>query len=228
MINQRKKNVSLKLISAACALAVFLPTAGAQAADRKTNRDRFTVYAKVIQAEPIYRQVVLKEPVQQCWTEQQRYVVNEGHSYRPNYRGRGHKYNSRTNGNAIVGGVIGGVIGNQIGRNANSGARAGATIAGAIIGSAIANDVNGNRGHRRDRHYNNDRHYNDHSYQQSPTYGVRPVKRCKTVVNNRYEQRIDGYNVTYIHRGRRFQTRTRKDPGARIQLNVNVQPARNY
>ena len=220
MINQSKKFNSFKVIAATAAIAVLMPLASAQAAERHSGRDRFNVYAKVISAVPIYRRVELREPIEKCWTEHERYVINEGHSYGHSHRRHKRHYNSNRTDNTIVGGVIGGVIGNQIGRNTKGGARIGATIAGAIIGSAIGNEVSGNHSHRRHGRYNS------HSNYYSPTYGVRPVQRCKTVVHNRYEQRIEGYNVTYIHRGRRFKTRTRRDPGARIKLNVHTRPAR--
>jgi len=250
MVRQSKKYVSLTLIVAASALAVLLPAASAQAGDRHSKHNRYTVYAKVIKAKPIYTQVVLQEPVKECWTEQERYVIHEGNSYgRNNAQHRGNNNSHRT-GNAVVGGVIGGVVGNQVGRNGNRGVQIGATIAGAIIGSAIANEAGGRRSNRRHGHYNNDYsnqgHYNNHSLNQghynnhssnhgqynnhasqySPTYGTRPVQRCKTVVKNRYDKRIDGYNVVYVHQGRRYQTRTRNHPGSHIELKVNGKTGR--
>lgn len=215
MSQQSKRRISFKLVAAASALAVLMPFASVQAASRHSNGNRHTVYAKVIKVRPIYRQVAYREPVEQCWTEQEQYLIHEGYSNRRSHR----------TDNSIVGGVIGGVIGNQIGRNGNRGARIGATIAGAIVGSVIANEANGHRSNRRNGRHN--RHHN-HSSQHSPTYGVRPVKRCKTVYENRYEKRIDGYKVIYVHRGRRFKTRTQKHPGAHIQLNVNGRHGRRH
>jgi len=208
----RIKNVRSKLLSMLTATALVLPMATLQAADRHASRNKFTVYADVISAEPIYREVAIREPREECWTEEERYVIQEGSSGHHQHRNRG----SRHGGDALVGGVIGGVIGNQIGRNGSRGARAGATVAGAIIGSVIANEAGSGNTHRRNRRHSSGR--------TETVYGVRPVKRCRTLVDNRYEQRIDGYNVTYEHRGRRFQTRTRRDPGPTIELRINVEP----
>jgi len=210
-----------KFLTLIATASLLLPLASVQAADRHASRNKFTVYADVISAEPIYREVAVREPREECWTEEERYVVREGQTTNhSNTRSR-----SRHNGgDALVGGVIGGVIGNQLGRNGSRGERAGATVAGAIIGSVIANEAGGNESHRRHRRHNNTQR---HSQQRQETvYAVRPVSRCRTVINNRYEQRIEGYNVTYEHRGRRFQTRTRKDPGPSIELQVHVEPAR--
>ena len=224
MTKPSNKYAFLKTVAAASALAVLLPFASAQSADRYSKRDRFTVYAKVIRAEPIYRRVTVREPVKHCWTEQEKYVIHEGkHHRRPHHQshqGYDAHYDSYGNDGTIVGGVVGGVIGNQLGRGGKRGNRIGLTIAGAIIGSAIANDFGGKKHHGRHGSYY------EHSYGYEPQYGVRPVQRCKTVVNNRYEKRIDGYDVTYIHRGKRFKTRTRKDPGPRIKLNIHARPAR--
>jgi len=210
------KKLRPKLLAVLAASAVMLPVANATAGDRHASRNKFTVYADVIRAEPIYREVAIREPREECWTEEERYVIQEGSS--GHHRNHGSRHRS---GDAVVGGVIGGVIGNQLGRHGSSSARAGATVAGAIIGSVIANEAGASNSHRRNRRHNN---HHRHSGRTETVYGVRPVKRCKTVVNNRYEQRIEGYNVTYEHRGRRFQTRTRRDPGPTIELRINVEP----
>lgn len=186
------------------------------AANANGSSHRFTVNAKVLSVQPVYRQVLHSEPQKQCWTEQERYVVRQGSSNRHN--GSTHSYRQAE---PIVGGVIGGVIGNQLGRHGSSGVRAGATVAGAIIGSVIANEVSAdptNPGNRRHRHQSHSSHGHE------TVYGTRPVQRCNTVVNERYVQQIDGYQVTYEHRGRQFTTRTRRDPGPTIQLRINVEP----
>jgi len=194
--------------------------ANAHATDRYKTNNRFTVYADVISAEPLYREVVVKEPREECWTEEQRHMIKEGSSGRHN----NHSGRHRSGADALVGGVIGGVIGNQLGRNGSSRERAGATVAGAIIGSVIGNESRGSNSHRRHRRHRNNTRHNYSNHNSAPVYEVRPVNKCRTVIENRYEQRIDGYNVTYEHRGRRFQTRTRKDPGRQIELRVLVEP----
>lgn len=225
-----KRILPALLIAATSTAATLLPLNNAFAETRHGKRgDRFVVYADVIRAVPIYKEVITRHPTQQCWTEQQQYRVNEGYSYHGNHR-RKDRSNRRRNGNgdALVGGVIGGVIGNQIGRNGSNGARAGATIAGAIIGSVIAHEATGGQRHSSDSNNQHRRFNSSHSsrHHSNPQYSTRAVQRCETVVHNRVEQRIDGYNVTYKHRGRTFQTKTRKNPGSQIAIRLNVKPVR--
>ncbi|MFO0335405.1 MAG: glycine zipper 2TM domain-containing protein [Pseudomonadota bacterium] len=108
-------------------------------------------------------------------------------------------------GPMILGGAIGAAVGNQIGRG--DGRRA-ATVAGARFGSAIGHDV-GER--RRDRYEGPPRAYT--------------VERCDTRYETRYDERIEGYDVTYEYDGRRFQTRLPYDPGNRMRVRVDVAPA---
>lgn len=217
------------LIAAATACSLLLPLANAEARDY--GADRFTTYGKVIRAEPIYRDVVVRVPVEQCYVKEERYVVQEGYSNRPHngYRNSHNKRHSGSSGKALAGTVIGGVIGNQLGRNSSSGARVGATVAGAIIGSVIANEVRGggyNSRNTQQRHRRFNNHSSNHYQSRKRVYGVRPVEHCETIIKTSREQRIDGYNVTYIHRGRRLKTRTRNDPGQRIALRAKISPVR--
>lgn len=76
-------------------------------------------YAKVINVNPVYQYVTVKQPVEQC------YPVQQTHRYTSNQRERTQS--------TIAGAVIGGVIGNVIGDNRAS------TVTGAIIGGAIGN-----------------------------------------------------------------------------------------
>ncbi len=216
-----RRLVPTLLVAAATTVATFAPVSDALAHAKQGKRDRFTVYADVIRTVPIYRDVLIRQPTQQCYTDRERYVIREGGSYRHERRSHGHsRRHGGVHGDALVGGVIGGVIGNQIGRNSGRGTRAGATIAGAIIGSAIAGEAF--RANRRHRGYH-DRysHHNRHT-----VYGSRPVERCETVVHNHIEKRIDGYHVTYRLRGKTLTTQTRKDPGSQIAIRLNAVPVR--
>src|SRR5215470_2088957 len=88
-------------------------------------------YARVIDVDPIVRQVRVTTPKRECWTEtryEQVEVPGPG----------GYTANRPTAGSMILGGIIGAAIGNQIGRG--DGRRA-ATVAGAVIGSAIGHDA---------------------------------------------------------------------------------------
>jgi uncharacterized protein YcfJ len=110
-----------------------------------------------------------------------------------------------TAGSTIVGGLIGGVIGHQFGH----GDRHIGTIAGSVIGAAIGNDVGARRAAEND------------AYAQPVE---RTVQRCNVSYRDEWEDRIDGYRVTYVYRGREFTTRMPYDPGPRVRVNVDVTP----
>lgn len=197
--------------------------AGASAASaappRHVATERFTEYAPVIDVRPVYREVRSREPRQECWTEQQQVIVGyEDIVQRAPYRSR-ESQGSSSSSNAIVGGLIGGVIGNQLGRGHSNQSRTGATVAGAIIGGAIANEAGGQVSRHR-------RHERPRQVESRPIYETQSVERCKRVVNTHAEQRLQHYNVTYLYKGREFVTQLPRDPGARIELQVSVAPAR--
>lgn len=105
-------------------------------------------------------------------------------------------------GGTVVGAVIGGVLGNQVGKGDG---RTAATVGGAVIGGAIGNRVGagasagGYRGQI-----------------------VQPA--CRTVVNQREERRIVGYDVEYRYRGDVFLSRLAYDPGTQLRVRVAVAP----
>jgi uncharacterized protein YcfJ len=115
---------------------------------------------------------------------------------RTTYRGRSDP------GAVLVGAVIGGVIGHQFGGGSG---RDAATAAGAFIGA----------NHAAARSYS----------------GTRVVERevletrCETVREARYEEVLDGYDVTYKYHGRLYHTRTARDPGRTIKVRVSVSAA---
>lgn len=111
---------------------------------------------------------------------------------------------SRHVGGTLLGGLIGGVVGNQIGGGRG---RDAARVAGALIGGAIGNNVS----HQRQRDY----------------YGnERTVERCETRYRDSWDERIDGYRVTYEYAGREYTTRMPYDPGDRVRIRVDVTPTR--
>jgi len=103
----------------------------------------------------------------------------------------------------IVSTILGGAIGNAVGHN-KSNKRVG-TVLGAVLGHSIGRDiVRGN---------------NQSSHRQ---YEV--VQRCQTVYEQHEEERLIGYQVTYLYNGEERSIRTDSDPGDQIRLRVNVQP----
>ena len=177
---------------------------------------QFIEYANVVDVSPIYKQVRYQQPKQECWIEEQQHVIrNQG-------QGKQLRGNSPNSGDVLIGGVIGGVIGNQLGRKGSHGARAGATVAGAIIGSALA----GESSSRGKRHRRQSKSYDNNRYERQPRYETRPVKRCENTTETHYEQRLQGYDVTYRYRGKSFTTRMKRDPGNKIKLQVSVRPLR--
>ena len=111
-----------------------------------------------------------------------------------------------TAGATILGGLIGGVIGHQFGH----GDRHIGTIAGTVVGAAIGHDVGARNAAAND------------VYAQPVE---RTVQRCNVNYREDWEQRIDGYRVTYVYNGHRYTTRMPYDPGPRVRINVDVSPA---
>ncbi len=146
-------------------------------------------YARVVDVNPLRRQVRVSEPVRECWDET--ITTSDG------------PFSSNHIGGTLIGGLIGGVLGNQVGDGRG---RQVARAAGAIIGGAIGHNVS------RDR--------------QQQRYGdERVVERCETRYRDSYEERVDGYEVTYEYAGRRYLTQMPYDPGERIRIRVDVTPA---
>jgi len=114
---------------------------------------------------------------------------------------RPHISDPAVGGRTLLGGIIGGVIGHQFGSGRG---RDAATIAGAAIGAGVGYD-------------SARRVYGDRE--------ERVVQRCDVRYDNQYEERIDGYRVTYEYNGREYTTRMPYDPGEKIRVRVAVAPA---
>jgi len=104
-------------------------------------------------------------------------------------------------GRTLLGGIIGGVIGHQFGSGRG---RDAATVAGTVIGASVG--------------------YDSASRQYGDTE-ERVVQRCSVRYDQQYEERIDGYRVTYEYNGREYTTRLPYDPGKQIRVRVAVAPA---
>jgi uncharacterized protein YcfJ len=105
-------------------------------------------------------------------------------------------------GRTLLGGIIGGVIGHQFGSGRGNDA---ATVAGAAIGAGVG--------------YDSARRVAGTSTTQEV------VQRCEVRYEDQYEERIDGYRVTYEYNGREYTTRMPYDPGSKIRVRVAVAPA---
>ena len=154
-------------------------------------------YARVVDVDPIVRHVRVTVPKQECWTETRYEEVQQGG---PDPR--------RSVGSTLLGGIIGAAIGNQIGHG--DGRRA-ATAAGAVIGATIGHNT-GERRAERDA---------GPVYTESRPY---EAQRCEVHQEDSYEDRVEGYRVTYVYAGRRQTTQLPYDPGERIRVRVDVQP----
>jgi uncharacterized protein YcfJ len=109
-------------------------------------------------------------------------------------------------GARIMGGAVGAMLGHTVGRG--DGRRA-ATVGGAVVGALIGNELA--RNHARDA-------YREPRYEQ--------VQRCRTDREERFDERVSGYQVTYLYNGRRAVTRLPYDPGRYLRVAVDVHPLR--
>ncbi|MGD9842129.1 MAG: glycine zipper 2TM domain-containing protein [Steroidobacteraceae bacterium] len=97
----------------------------------------------------------------------------------------------------VLGAIIGGVIGHNI---TNGSSRGVATVAGAVLGASVGNDAAARNGRVQ----------------------TQTVQQCETRYSRDFDQRIDGYRVTYRYEGREYNTVMAYDPGNRVQVRVGV------
>jgi uncharacterized protein YcfJ len=152
-------------------------------------------YAKVIDVQPLTTRVRVTTPQRACWDETR--VDERGYGNGPLPRS--------TAGGAVLGAVIGGVLGHQIGHGRG---RDAATAAGVVIGAAVG----GQQAQRR-------------AAQAAGGPREYTVQRCETRYQETWEERTDGYRVTYVYNGRRQVTEMPNRPGDRIRVRVDVSPA---
>lgn len=152
-------------------------------------------YAKVIDVQPLTTRVRVTTPQRACWDETR--VDERGYGNGPLPRS--------TAGGAVLGAVIGGVLGHQIGHGRG---RDAATAAGVVIGAAVG----GQQAQRR-------------AAQSAAGPREYTVQRCETRYQETWEERTDGYRVTYVYNGRRQVTEMPNRPGDRIRVRVDVSPA---
>jgi len=107
----------------------------------------------------------------------------------------------------LIGGLIGAAVGHQLGRHYDAGPVA--VVGGSLIGAAIGNGVGASKAQRNGEYV---------------PVRYRDVERCEVSYRDQWEERIDGYDVTYVYNGRKYTTVMPYDPGKRIRVDVNVRP----
>ena len=152
-------------------------------------------YARVVDVQPLTTRVRVTTPQRACWDETR---VDE-HS-----NGAGPLPRTAAGG-AVLGALIGGVLGHQIGHGHG---RDAATAAGVVVGAAVGSQQAQRRA----------------AYASAPPRQY-TVQRCETRYQETWEERTDGYRVTYVYNGRRQVTEMPNRPGERIRVRVDVSPA---
>lgn len=194
---------TLMLPLAASATLLVAPLATAHDDDYAYAPRTQYVTARVERVEPIIRTVRVSEPRRECWDET--YVETEpSHRgrYDRGYRGYRDYRGADAGGSALLGGLIGGVIGHQFG---NGNGRDAATVAGALIGASVA--------HERALYRAGPRTVVEHS---------RTRTRCADRYDEREEERVTGYRVTYYYDGLRYVTRMDRDPGSTVRVAISA------
>ena len=100
---------------------------------------------------------------------------------------------------SILGGIVGAAVGNEFGKGRGKDL---ATVAGTVLGASVGRDVQ-----------------NRNAQNHTAT-----VERCHTEQEYIYEERVTGWRVTYEYNGQTYVTRTDRDPGESIRLNIQIQP----
>ncbi len=112
---------------------------------------------------------------------------------------------SKTGG--VVGALIGGALGNAVGSK-KSNKRVGAAVGG-ILGYTIGRDIS--RRHQANR--------------RNAAVTYRHEQVCNVVYEERTEDHLLGYDVSYVYAGQTYQTRLDRDPGKSLRVRVRVNPA---
>jgi len=154
-------------------------------------------YARVVDVQPLTTRVRVTTPRRECWDETRVDDRAQAAANSP--------LPKSTAGGAVLGGLIGGVLGHQIGHGHG---RDAATAAGVVIGAAVGAQQAQRRA----------------GYASSPPREY-TVQRCETRYQENWEERTDGYRVTYVYNGRRQVTEMPNRPGDRIRVRVDVSPA---
>ena len=113
------------------------------------------------------------------------------------------QHQHKSAGGMLAGGLIGGIIGHQIGQGRGNKL---ATAVGTLVGAHIGHEaVNGH-------------------VEQTPVETVEYRELCETRHTVSYEQVVDGYDVAYKFRGKRYHVQMPYHPGKRIKMRVQFTP----
>ena len=192
----------------------------------------FTIHARVLNVQPVYHYVTIKEPKHHCEIVHNRNsrVIQNQRFQNQRFQNQGLRnqrfQNQRQRSNfrrdntsaAIIGGVLGGVLGNQLTRSGDGRGSVGATIAGAAIGASLFKSAVG-KGKNTSRQFNSNHGFSNHRVNSKKKFN-NGFKKCYTTTVSRKERRLSGYDVTYFHKGRKLHTRTDYHPGNRIAVRV--------
>ena len=105
----------------------------------------------------------------------------------------------------LIGALIGGALGNALGAKRPN-KQVGAVVGG-VLGYSIGKDIA--------RH--NSHHRGEVRYRQEEV--------CEVFYDQRQEQQLSGYDVTYEYGGKSYQALLDEHPGATIRVKVRVRPA---
>jgi uncharacterized protein YcfJ len=195
-INNSKVLVSLVVAGFTLASA----TAGAQDHSQNSYGDRYEDSEGIYD----YAKVVDVQPLttRVRVSTPQRECWDETRYEQPRY---GEGMPRKVVGGTLLGAVLGAAIGNQIGSGSG---RKVATVGGTVIGAAIGHQQAVRR-----------------SGYTPPQPREYTVQRCDTRYHDEWQERVDGYRVTYQYHGRRQVTEMPYRPGDRIRVRVDVSPA---
>ena len=161
-------------------------------------------FASVASASTVHDRARVVSSVPVYETVSRQVPVQECRTERVAYPTRSNHRASPTGG--ILGAIIGGAIGNAVGhkkRNKQVG-----TVVGAVLGGSIGADIaRQNRGYRVER------------------VEYRHEEVCEVVNEYQQEERLSGYDVTYVYGGKTYNTVMPHDPGRSLRVRVRVSPA---
>lgn len=195
------KTLQLLMMASTVCATLISPATQAERYNRD-NDTRHTDYARVVSAEPVYRTVENRVPVESCWTEQVREEV-------PVYQQASYTRPKSATG-VILGSVIGGAIGNAVGAGDEN--KKVGTVVGALLGASIGHDVSRKNRHRSSEQYSH------------TEVNYRDVQRCEMTDKIEMERVAIGYNVTYRYHGQNYTTHMDRNPGEKLKVAVHIQP----